>query len=80
MESGKVAELADILSQGHWTHDHPITWQTASEMGLPVHTKMPHEFYQLMNLFPQPVRQQPSVEFLPIPKHGGQGSGGENKG
>jgi hypothetical protein len=29
---------------------------------------MPREIMQLMSLYPQPVRRQPSVEFLPVPR------------
>ncbi len=64
----RAKELAEILSQGTWTHDHPISWDEAKEMGLPIRTDMPQMFYELMALFPQPVRREPSVEFLPIPK------------
>ncbi len=66
----RAEEMAEIMSQGTWTHDHPITWNHAKELGLPVHTNMPKEVYELMNLFPQPVRREPSVEFLPIPRQG----------
>jgi len=65
---GKVEELAEILSQGRWTHDYPITFDEAQRLGLPVRKDMPTEVYQLMSLFPQPVRQQPSVEFAPTPR------------
>jgi ClpP class serine protease len=64
----KVEELAEILSQGRWTHDYPITFDEAQKLGLPVSTNMPEEIYDLMSLFPQPIRQQPSVEFAPIPR------------
>ena len=64
----KVEELAEILSQGRWTHDYPITFDEAKKLGLPVSTNMPEEIYELMNLFPQPVRREPSVEFAPSPR------------
>ncbi|OAG28382.1 SDH family Clp fold serine proteinase [Thermodesulfatator autotrophicus] len=67
----KVEELAEIMSQGRWTHDYPITYEEAKKLGLPVRTDMPSEIYQLMNLFPQPVRYQPSVMFDPTPKKAG---------
>ncbi len=68
--------IAEELSQGRWTHDHAITPAAAKAMGLNVNTEMPREFYQLMNLFPQPVNRQPTVEFLPVPKGTDQGKGG----
>ncbi|MFN3407314.1 MAG: SDH family Clp fold serine proteinase, partial [Caldimicrobium sp.] len=63
-----IEELAEILSQGHFTHDHPITFEAAKRLGVPVSKDMPVEIYQLMKLFPQPVRNVPSVEYLPLPK------------
>src|SRR5216110_919866 len=63
----KVDELADLLSQGTWTHDHPIVYETAKRFGLPVRSDIPAEFLDLMNLYPQPVRHQPTVEYLPEP-------------
>lgn len=70
----KIEELADALSQGRWTHDYPITCEEAKKLGLPVSTNMPVEIYQLMNLFPQPLRHQPSVIYEPTPRR----IGGEN--
>jgi len=66
----RAEELAQLLSQGTWTHDHPISWNEAKAMGLPIKTDMPALFYELMSLFPQPVKREPSVEFLPIPRKG----------
>jgi len=64
----KRAGLARILTDGRWTHDYAITPDAARELGLPVSTDMPAEFVTLMNLYPQPVRRQPSVEYLPHPR------------
>lgn len=61
-------ELATMLSEGRWTHDYPITPELAREFGLPVSTEMPESVMSLMNMFPQPVRRQPSVEYLPGPR------------
>ncbi len=65
----KVNELAKLLSEGTWTHDYPITFEKARELGLPVSDEMPDLVLQLMALYPQPVRQQPTVEYLPMPRH-----------
>jgi len=64
-DQGRAAELAEVLSQGRWTHDHPICLREAEAMGLPIRSNIPPEIYQLMALFPQPLRREPSVEFLP---------------
>lgn len=58
-------QLARLLSEGTWTHDHPITYDTAKALGLPVRSDIPSEFLDLMSLYPQPVRRQPAVEYLP---------------
>lgn len=69
----KAEELARLLSEGTWTHDYPITFEEAKKLGLRVSADMPQEIYQLMSLYPQPVRRQPTVEYLPIPRHKGDG-------
>ena len=61
----KAEELSQMLSEGTWTHDHPITYDTARGFGLPVRSDIPAEFLDLLNLYPQPVRRQPTVEYLP---------------
>jgi ClpP class serine protease len=65
----KAKELADLLSTGTWTHDFPITFDVATELGLKVSSEMPDDVLHLMSLYPQPVRRQPSVEYLPGPRH-----------
>jgi ClpP class serine protease len=64
----KAEEMAALLSEGTWTHDHPITYETAKSFGLPVRCDIPPEFLDLMSLYPQPVRRQPTVEYLPVPR------------
>ena len=61
-------ELARILTEGGWTHDYPITFDVANQLKLPVNSAMPDEVMQLMGLYPQPVRQQASVEYLAKPR------------
>ncbi len=70
----KADELARLLSEGTWTHDHPITYDDARRIGLHVSTDMPEDIMRLMSLYPQPVRQQSSVEYLPIPRRADRGS------
>jgi ClpP class serine protease len=67
----KAEELARTLTEGRWTHDYPITYEIAAALGLHVVKGIPPELYQLMSLYPQPVRHQPSVEYLPIPRFKG---------
>ena len=67
----KAEELAGILTEGRWTHDYPITYEEAVRLGLHVTKGIPPELYQLMSLYPQPIKHQPSVEYLPIPRFKG---------
>ena len=64
----RAEELARTMSEGRWTHDFPITFEEAQGLGLRVSKGLPDELYQLMSLYPQPVKRQPSVEYIPLPK------------
>jgi len=65
MGDKKAEEVAKVLTEGRWTHDYPITVEVARELGLNVSTNVPPEVYELMELYPQPIMQRPSVEFVP---------------
>ncbi|MEM8936299.1 MAG: hypothetical protein AAGC77_07825 [Pseudomonadota bacterium] len=67
--SGTVSDnaaiaIAEQLSSGRWTHDYPIDYNHARELGLNVSREMPIEMMQLMALFPEAVRRSPSVRYL----------------
>lgn len=68
--------LADRLTGGYWTHDYAITAGEASEMGLSVSTDLAEDLLELMTLYPQPIRQQPSVDYLPPSPGGEKAEGG----
>ena len=70
MPEDKARELARTLSEGRWTHDHPLFADDATALGLPVDTDIPDEVMQMMVLYPQQKQQVPSVEYLPAPHHG----------
>jgi hypothetical protein len=70
-EQAKV--LAEALSEGRWTHDHPIFPDEAVELGLQVTTDMPESILELMSLFAQPSRRPSGVEYLPQPHRDGAG-------
>jgi ClpP class serine protease len=67
MSPEKSEEIARTLTDGRWTHDYPISFDKAKEMGLPVSDAMPKEIYDLMELYPQSGARRPSVEYIPIP-------------
>jgi ClpP class serine protease len=68
----KSADIAKLLTSGTWTHDYPITYERARDLGLPVRTDMPENMLRLMELYPQPMRRQPSVEYVPLPYRSGE--------
>ena len=68
MGQEQAGELSRILTEGTWTHDYPITFEVAEELKLPVGSEIPEEVMQLMELYPQPVRRQSSVEYLSKPR------------
>ena len=78
--SEKANELSELLSTGTWTHDFPITLDVARRLGLKVSSEMPAEILQLMSLYPQPVRRQPSVEYIPAPRHADRSTRPQNGG
>jgi ClpP class serine protease len=63
----KAQEIAKLMTSGTWTHDYPIACERARELGLHVSSEMPEDILRLMNLYPQPIRRQPSVEYVPVP-------------
>ena len=68
----KAQELAKLMTSGTWTHDYPITYERAVALGLRVNDKIPENMLHLMQLYPQPTRRQPSVEYLPFPYRSGR--------
>lgn len=69
MPADKATELAALLSTGKWTHDYAITFKEAKEIGLPVNSEMPEDVLKLLQLYPQPMRRHPTVEYVPTPYH-----------
>jgi ClpP class serine protease len=63
----RAQELAQVLSEGRWTHDYPFTVEEAQELGLPVNAEMPEVVYKLMTLYRQPGQRRPSVQYIPVP-------------
>jgi ClpP class serine protease len=57
--------LAEILSEGRWTHDFPITIEQARALALPISVSMPRLVYDLMDLYPQAGAGRPSVLYVP---------------
>lgn len=52
------------ISQSNRRAD-PITYETVKSYGLPARSDIPADLLDLLSLYPQPVRRQPSVEYLP---------------
>jgi ClpP class serine protease len=67
MSHEQASGLATKLATGTWTHDYGITAEEAKALGLPISVDVPQEVYDFMNLFPQPTRTQPAVQYVPAP-------------
>jgi len=68
-----VKRIAAFLTEGMRTHDHPIFIEEAKRLGINVTEHIPEDIYRLMELFLQPDRQRPSVQYIPVPyKRDGQ--------
>jgi ClpP class serine protease len=63
----KANEIAKALTEGRWTHDYPISFKEAKEMGLKVVDGLPEEVFDLMKLYPQTIQRRPSVSYIPLP-------------
>jgi ClpP class serine protease len=63
----RARDLAYLLSQGVWTHDHPLLPPDLKGLGLPVRVGVPKEERALMDLYPQPRGREPAVEYVPLP-------------
>lgn len=70
LPDAEAARIAETLSTGTWTHDHPLTAEVAQLLGLPVKEGLDPLIYGLMRLYPQPVRMQRAVEYVPEPRGG----------
>jgi ClpP class serine protease len=61
----RAREVARLVSQGFWTHDHPLMAPELEGLGLPVRVGVPAEERALMDLYPQPRGRESSVEYVP---------------
>ena len=68
MQPAQAREVARILATGTWTHDHPLQPQELEALGLPVKVGVPKGVHTLMQLYPQPLGRQESVEYIPSPR------------
>jgi ClpP class serine protease len=73
----KAGEMAKLMTSGTWTHDYPITFERARDLELRVSSDMPENMMRLMQLYPQPMRRQPSVEYVPLPYRSNRHAGPE---
>lgn len=61
----RARDLARLLSQGTWTHDHPLMARDLELLGLPVRLGVPEEERALMDHYPQPRGREAAVEYAP---------------
>lgn len=46
----RATEVATMLTEGRWTHDYPLHAEELRELGLPVSTAIPSQFWELLGL------------------------------
>ncbi|MGC8722063.1 MAG: SDH family Clp fold serine proteinase [Caldisericaceae bacterium] len=63
----QVSSISEALTSGQWTHDYPVNYEQAKQLGLKVSLDMPKEIYELMDLYPQNPSMRPSVQYIPLP-------------
>ncbi len=68
MRPERAREVANVLSQGAWTHDHPLQHAELRTLGLPVRVGVPDEERELMTLYPPPRGRTQAVEYVPGPR------------
>jgi ClpP class serine protease len=82
MDPTRAKEVAELLSSGVWTHDHPLMAPELEQLGLPVKVGVPPEERALLELYPQPRGRQSAVEYMPSPRmpfgSGRNSAGGHN--
>jgi len=67
-----VCMLQPMISFHRTVQEGPpvfVLLDTSKSMGLKVSSAMPRDVMQLMSLYPQPMKRQPSVEYLPVRRH-----------
>ncbi len=65
-----VKRITEALVGGGRTHDYPITFTQAKELGLRVSTSMPPEIYGLLRLYPPRRGTRSPVQYIPVPYRG----------
>jgi ClpP class serine protease len=65
-----AGRIVAALTEGKRTHDHPIFYEEARELGINATDRVPGSIYRLMEMFPQAQQQRPSVQYVPVPYKG----------
>ena len=68
MDPARAQDVADLLSSGVFTHDHPLMAPELEGLGLPVKVGVPPEERALLELYPQPRNRPSAVEYMPSPR------------
>ncbi len=67
MPSEQALKICQKLTEGYWTHDHPLTVEDLKELNLHVGIGVSSDIFKLINLYPQPSNITPAVEYIPVP-------------
>lgn len=72
-DQAAVKRITETLISDNQTHDFPITFAKAKELGLRVSTSMPNEIYGLLTLYPARRGMRSPVQYIPVPYYDGRG-------
>lgn len=64
MEENEIQRLIENLCHGKYTHDFPLDSNVLSSLNIKHQTGLPDKVYTLMELYPQPGRNRPSVYYI----------------
>lgn len=64
MEENEIQRLIENLCHGKYTHDFPLDSNVLSSLNIKHQTGLPAKVYTLMELYPQPGRNRPSVYYI----------------
>jgi hypothetical protein len=66
MDEKCADKIVTMRTEARWMYGNHITLEEAKNPGLPIPADLSSEVYQLINLFPQVIRQRPSVRHMPV--------------
>lgn len=64
MSTEEIDKIIENLCTGKYTHDFPLNIEVLDSLNINYDTDLPEDVYKLMELYPQPGRNRPSVYYV----------------